>query len=189
MNLSALILAAGKGKRIGKPKLMLEFKEKSYLSIVADNLKEAGIENIFCVVRKEFLNWASGNVKGVSLLVNPFPENGMISSVQIGLKETVNSDGVVIIPVDHPFVSTDTVKLLIESFCINPESLIKPVFNSVSGHPIIIPPELSKKILSSGINKTLDVVIRESFVKKIGINTDDPGVIKNINTPEDLNIK
>jgi molybdenum cofactor cytidylyltransferase len=188
MNLSALILAAGKGSRIGKPKLMLEFKEKSFLSIIADNLKEAGIKNIFCVVSSEFFNWAAGNVKGVNYTVNPNPENGMISSVQIGLKETGNCDGVIIIPVDHPFVSTDTMKLLIESFCNNPDCLIKPIFKNVSGHPIIIPPELSKNILSSGINKTLDVVIKESFVKKIGINTDDSGVIKNINTTEDLKI-
>ena len=189
MNLSALILAAGKGKRIGKPKLMLELNGKSFLKIAADILKKAGIQNIFCVVSKESFDWAAGNTEGVSFIINPFPEKGMISSVQIGLKETDKSDGVVIIPVDHPFVNASTVKMIIEAFNNNPDCLIKPVFNSVSGHPIIIPPELSKEILSSGINKTLDVVIRESFVKKISINTDDPGVIKNINTPEDLNIK
>jgi len=189
MNLSALILAAGKGSRFGKPKLMIEFKGKSFLSIIADNLLKAGIENIFCVVSSNTINPAKENVPVIKYIVNPEPENGMISSVRLGLKKIGDCDGIMIFPVDHPFVKVDTLKIIIDAFNKNSRCLVKPLFNNTSGHPVIIPQELSKQIINSDIERTLDVIIRESLIEKYTVNTNDSGVIRNINTREDLNLK
>jgi molybdenum cofactor cytidylyltransferase len=183
-NISALILAAGKGSRIGKPKFLLEYGDKTFLEHIYDNLLECNIGNILTVIRKESEEWFLENFKG-EFVINDFPEGGMLSSVILGINSLKNNDGILIYPVDHPHVRRDTVQKLITSFNLHPGSIIKPVYKNSSGHPVIIPSAFYNEIIS-GKSGDLNSVIRNSNVNTIHLKTNDAGVLKNINTPEDL---
>jgi len=183
-NISALILAAGKGSRIGKPKFLLEYGGKTFLEHIYDNLLECNIGNILAVIRNEFEEWFAENFKG-KYIINEFPGQGMLSSVVLGIYALKNYDGILIYPVDHPHVRIETVQELINSFNLHPGSFIKPVYKNSSGHPVIIPSSLYNDIISEK-SGDLNFVIRNSNVNTIHLKTNDAGVLKNINTPEDL---
>ncbi|MBI5403030.1 MAG: nucleotidyltransferase family protein [Ignavibacteriae bacterium] len=189
MNISALILAAGSGSRIGKPKLILEYGGKSFLKIIAEKIGNTGIKNIVCVISSDKYDWAKENVPGIEYIINPNPENGMISSVYYGVKELNICDAVLIIPVDHPFVLDETYKLIIGVVQENKGCVIKPKYKDKSGHPVIIPNELFETILKNDFSVGLDKIIAQSGCKQKYIDVEDIGVVNNINTKNDFNIE
>jgi CTP:molybdopterin cytidylyltransferase MocA len=185
--ITALILAAGYGTRIGKPKLMLEKNGESFLSIILKNLQDSPLDKICCITNKDNTEWVNTNFPDLQTIINANPENGMLSSVYRGVNfKQSNSEGYLIIPVDHPFVKKETYNILVEKFLENPESIIKPYFQNSHGHPIIIPQSLIKNIPESGIKIGLKEIIKKSGLNQIIVETDDEGILKNINYPGDL---
>jgi molybdenum cofactor cytidylyltransferase len=186
MNITALILAAGSGSRIGTPKLMLEYKEKSFLRIITDKITEAGIKNIICVVNNKTFDWAMKTVPEIKYVLNPNPEDGMLSSVYYGA-EVLDEDAL-IIPVDHPFVEVSTYRLLLREYERYSTSVIKPEYKNKSGHPIIIPYELMKSIKIEDSFIGLNEVIKKSGCHQVYVEVQDKGIAKNVNTLDDLSI-
>lgn len=185
MKITALILAAGKGSRIGKPKLMLEINNKSFISVIIERVRSAGIDDVVCVVSSETYEWTKKNIN-CNIIINSEPEKGMISSVYFGAVSLKECEGVMIIPVDHPFVEADTYKELIEEFKKNKESIIKPGYEGKSGHPVIVPYDIVKSINKEDFSSGLKEVIKKSGRIQIFVEVKDKGILKNINTKEDL---
>ena len=173
-NISAIILAAGSGKRIGTPKLKLKIGEDYFVNLIVDKLKLAGIENIVCVIRKNDKEWFEQYALSVSYIENPNPESGMIHSVFLGINHFKDSSGVIVFPVDHPLVKTDTITSLIKVFEENNVSIVKPGFKGISGHPIIIPNQLFGSALNKE-NENLNYVILNSGLSIIHVDVEDEG--------------
>ena len=188
-NISAVILAAGSGTRIGIPKLKLKQGKEFYVNIIANNLKSEGINKIVCVIRKDDLEWFKENAAGSEYIININPELGMISSVKFGVERYPKHDGALLFPVDHPFVTCKTIKNLIIDFGKNKNSVIKPYYKGKSGHPVIVPYSLFDYIVNSDNFKSLNDLIREFGISVIRTDVDDEGILRNINNPEDLNIQ
>ena len=183
-NISAVILAAGSGTRIGVPKLKLKHRGEYYVNLIISKLKYAGIEDVVCVIRKEEEEWFKQNALSVQYLINDNPETGMIHSVYLGINHFKGLKGVIVFPVDHPFVKTETITKLKNEFEENNESIVKPLYDGVSGHPIIIPKRLFGFINGSD---NLNLVIQKSGLRVLEVIVNDEGILKNINYIEDLN--
>ena len=185
-DITAIILAAGKGSRIGTPKLMLEINGESFLSVIINKISSAGIKRIICVINKEVYKWSKDNFQQYEIIINPEIEKGMLSSVYYGMKEIKETKGVMVFPVDHPFVEVETINELFISFNNNSDSIIKPRFESKSGHPVIIPFEILKTISEKDFDNGLNDYLIKSNCKETYVNVADKGILKNINTKEDL---
>lgn len=186
-NLSAVILAAGGGSRIGIPKLKLRLGKDFFVNIISDKLKSEGINDVVCIIRKDDFDWFNENTNSLECIINYNPELGMVSSVKLGVERYLNKDGVLLFPVDHPFVTNGTFKKLISDFGQNINSVIKPYFKGKSGHPLIVPKDLFKYIVSNDDSNSLNDLIMASGISIVHTDVDDEGILKNINYPEDLN--
>jgi len=184
-NLGALILAAGKGERFGEPKIKFFDGEDFFLNKIVKNLHLSGITNLTIVIRKEEFEWVTENFKILEIIVNENPEKGMSHSIELGFSKMSEYDGIIIFPVDHPYVKTETITLLVNKFSEDSKNIIKPVYINKSGHPIIVP-----KDFVSGYNNfeglNLNEKIISSSIKSNPISTDDSGILKNINYKKDL---
>lgn len=187
LNLSALILAAGSGSRIGTPKLKLKIGDDYFVNVIIRKLISADIINITAIIREDYKEWCLGNVRGALFVINEEPEKGMFHSVKLGIHNSKNSDGIIIFPVDYPFVETSTIIKLIRSSEKYPQCIIKPHFENKSGHPVIIPNQLFSSILYNE-NENLNLVIQQSELPVHLVKVDDKGILKNINHKEDLGI-
>lgn len=180
---AAIILAAGKGTRIGGPKLNLPIGGTTFLSHIGRRLAAAGIDRVVAVVPVARRNESDGNAR---LVANPHPERGMIYSVRLGVGAAGDADGYLVMPVDHPHVESKTYGDLLRAFDSKSKKVVRPEFEGRAGHPVIIPRVLAKKLPSEDIEGGLAAFIRGSGTDVVSIAVDDAGVLRNVNTPEDL---
>jgi molybdenum cofactor cytidylyltransferase len=182
IKITALILAAGQGKRIGMPKWKLEFNEKSFLEIINEKLIASDINNIFCVYRDK----SKPSISTLNYILNKTPEFGMFSSIYYGTKNINDTRGILIWPVDHPFIKLETLTELIHAFMLNPNSIAKPLYYDRGGHPIILPEKIFKGINTADYDGGLRQFLNDVKAEYTIVSTDDPNILRNINTPKDL---
>jgi len=183
--LAAVILAAGKGGRMGQPKLNLELGGMAFWRLISSRLARAGVRDIAVVVRRS----QKGSVAGGRLaraVVNRKPRLGMFSSVQCGLRALKGRSGYLLCPVDHPGVEVLTYRTLRERFNDQPDSIVRPQYRGKTGHPVIIPGALASCLLKASPLNRLDHLIKKGKLKIINVKVTDKNTTVNINTASEL---
>ncbi|MBS4214202.1 nucleotidyltransferase family protein [Neobacillus rhizophilus] len=105
-------------------------------------------------------------------------DQGMFSSIQKGCRE-VSDQAFFLTPGDCPLVKKETIQLI----AMQRGDVVIPSFNYKGGHPIKLSSEVKQRILdtdSKGILRTVLASYERNYV-----NTDDPGVIMDVDTPDD----
>ncbi len=169
------MLAAGLSERMGRNKLLLPFNgrtviENTLLSVlpyaervivVTGNERER-IESLLSSYDVEFVH-------------NEEYRKGQRGSTLRGL-ECVDDDDYMILPSDLPLLSGSDVEKLIKA--LEEAAIVRPVYNSVPGHPVCYRKENRDKLLSfSGTMK--------EYIKKEGILTvpSSIGTVYDVDTP------
>jgi molybdenum cofactor cytidylyltransferase len=123
MNVAAVILAAGSASRFGGGKVLADLDGRPLLRHVVDAAREAGLGPIVVV------GPPSGALDTVDLgdvrrVVNPHPEEGLSSSVRLGLRALLEdrAEAAVILPGDQPRVRSAVVRALIAAAATAPEA-------------------------------------------------------------------
>lgn len=166
--LYAIIPAAGKGIRYGEPKAEATIGEKTFINCILETLAETPI----------------AGVKVVRDVETPDMLASIRHGIQLAHTEGWSPLGWLIWPVDHPLISRETIISLIDNFFQYPNAVVNPVYKGQRGHPVIIPGSL--QIPVSNYPGGLRQVISELSLERIEIEVPDPGIIQNINRPEDI---
>ena len=107
---AGLVLAAGEGRRFGRPKALLEVDGERLVDRAARVLREGGCDVVYVVAGAVPLD-----VPGASTLVNADWRSGMASSLRAGLGSLPTTvDAVVISLVDQPGIGPAAVERLVE---------------------------------------------------------------------------
>jgi CTP:molybdopterin cytidylyltransferase MocA len=119
MRIHAIILAAGRGARVGGPKALLMLEGETFLARVARLLNRPGVERVTAVLGHE-----ADRVVGegalpadVAIIVNRRYAEGMLTSILAGLDDADDAaaDAILLHPVDHPLIDPATVDAVIEA--------------------------------------------------------------------------
>jgi len=191
--LSAIILAAGESSRMGRPKALLEWREKPFIEHVCVAMRAAGVEDRVVVLGRashEILSaWTPA---GEKIAVNPKPENGQISSLRAGLAAASEfSEGFMVCLADQPTVAAETYKKIMDCWLSNKDSIVIPrTFRAADsrlkrGHPIIIPSAHRALCFEGPLDKGLHWVTHHPSVKITDLEVKDPEIIRDFDTPED----
>ena len=183
----AIILAGGLGERLktvgSKPFLL--YKDKSFLQIAVDNVKSVRLNPIVIVTNELFFNDIKQLNFSAKILMNSHPEQGMLSSILIGLKEIESScSGFFLCPIDYPLVQPETYHKLLLAHRSDPDQIIKPTYKDLSGHPIIFPKNFFQALQEAPLDQGARFVTRHYAHLIKTIEVDDPGILININTPQ-----
>jgi CTP:molybdopterin cytidylyltransferase MocA len=120
------------------------------------------------------------------MVVNPDPDRGMFSSIQLGLAAVDRHvSRVLVLPADMPFVRPETVSL-IASAVEGATMPLVPAYHGRSGHPLSIPADLLPDVLRCDMRKDLKTALLEMDRLPVRIAVDDPGVLRDIDTKADL---
>ncbi len=190
----ALIPAAGKSRRMGKPKLAMALGERTVLEWVLEAMKQAGIGEIVVVVGpqgEELAALAEKAKAHVLRLENDTPD--MQATVLLGLDwlEThLHPDPVdswLLAPADHPTLNSAVVMELLKAKKEHPaQSIFIPSHAGRRGHPALIAwqhvPGLRLWPPGQGLNR---------FLRRLAAQTrecpmDDPEVLCDLDTLEDF---
>jgi molybdenum cofactor cytidylyltransferase len=145
--IAAVLLAAGRSRRMGAFKPLLPFGNKSVIQSCIDYLSSGGIEEIIVVVghREQEIR---EHLKGTSIrfAVNPNPESEMALSIACGVSELSDSAGATLIAlVDHPAVPPTVVTTLIAEW-EKGATLVKPTWQQRGGHPVLVDLRFRKQL-------------------------------------------
>lgn len=176
----AVVLAAGMGRRVGRPKASLRIGAETFLARVVRTCAAAGCEPVVAVVPSAGPFDAAGAIE----VVNPRPDDGPLASVRLGLRALPPAP-VVLFPVDHPLVLPATVAALARAASRSDgASFARPVSDGKRGHPIALSAAAALALASAPLDGTLRDAL--SPFAAIDVEVSDPGVLANLNTLEDL---
>lgn len=185
-NPNVIILAAGRSKRMGSDKALIEIDGKTVIGRIIDKVIKISNRQIVVCGR----NYAKIRCIGLNakVVLNKNWKNGMFSSLQAGLKLCSKDKWIMLHLIDHPFVSLNTQQKLITE--ISDEYLvIKPFDERIkkSGHPILLNPLLIDDLLNEDPKSNLkDFLHMLPFERIKYVNVNDKKIYDNINTPEQM---
>lgn len=187
MNTPALILAAGKGSRMGFPKALMMCADRPWWEIQTARLREAGITSRWVVSPQVLARLDSRDIRPADL-VQSDSSLPMFASVRTGIDSFRSSppDGLFILPIDVPASRQGD---LWRSLRGSPAP-VAPLFQGKKGHPIYLPWVWITSTFDPAVAAApnpdklrLDELLRPSLLE-IAVN--DPVVACNLNTPDDL---
>lgn len=110
---------------------------------------------------------------------------GRTASVQAGLRALPAGSDVLLWPVDHPFVSARTLERLTAARDTDALGLwFVPTYQDQGGHPVLWKEPVRKEVLELRPDAPIRALIPELGPQVRRVPVDDPGVVSNIDTPE-----
>ncbi|MHA6802691.1 nucleotidyltransferase family protein [Salinifilum ghardaiensis] len=136
---AGVVLAAGAGRRFGRPKALVEHDGELLVERACRVLREGGCSPVFAV-----LGAAAEQVRATARLPrvrpvdNPGWDTGMGSSLRAGLAaaEASSAEAVVVLPVDMPGITAEAVRRVAAHSA--PEALAAASFAGARGHPVLL---------------------------------------------------
>jgi len=119
-NCTAIILAAGQSSRLGTPKQLLKYQNKTLLQHAIDTAKQSKLRSIVVILGSNANNiLKETDTSGIHVVINDDWQTGMASTIRCGIQlvQKLNSDvdGAILMVCDQPFVSSDLLDSLIET--------------------------------------------------------------------------
>jgi molybdenum cofactor cytidylyltransferase len=149
--ISAVVLAAGRAKRMGEQKLLLPLRGKPVLQWVLDSVLRSRVHEVICVVRdlKTVRERVSLVHERLYWLVNYAADHGQSTSVIAGLWAIDSrSEGALFVVGDQPMITADLIDSLIARFESSAALIVAPGFQGQTRNPVLfrrdIFPELVK---------------------------------------------
>jgi molybdenum cofactor cytidylyltransferase len=137
--ISAILLAAGESKRMGKPKLLLPFGNDTVLGSTVDNLLNSNVNEVIVALGANIQKTKKALAgKAVKITTNPHYRQGMSTSLICGLKQ-VNQQAqrIMVALADQPLIDIKTYNKLIRESFKSDFGIIVPTYRSRRGNPII----------------------------------------------------
>src|SRR5689334_3083098 len=185
-HVAAILLAAGRSRRMGAFKPLLPFGDSTVISSGLTHLREAGVKEIVIVlghradeVREHLTN------ANVTFALNDDPGSEMSVSIARGVEQLSNDAAALLIAlVDHPAVSGDTIRTIIDAW-VDGTQFVQPEFNGRGGHPVLIDLKYRHDLLRLDPRKGLRALFdaHRDQVRKLPVES--PFVARDMDTWED----
>lgn len=178
--IAALLLAGGASRRMGRPKALLPIGAETFLSRLL-RLYSGHCSPVVVVLghQAETLRAAFARETRAHFVVNPHPDRGQLSSLQVGLAE-IEGD-LLFQPIDYPAVRESTIVALAQAAA----PLAIPIHQGKRGHPVRISAAIARQLQALPPTAQARDVIRAHYSEAAFLAVDDPGAITDIDTPED----
>jgi len=205
--LAAVILAAGESSRMGTPKALLPFptaeKEtadfaevsnshgvaKTFLGHLLEVSKhpQIGVRRVVVGGHAEAIRAAFPQL-GAELVLNQNWQRGQLSSLKAAIYSLSGAkvSGATVFLVDHPLVTRRLVDTLIRKFQESGAPVVVPTCGERRGHPVIFSAAVFPELLGAPEDIGARAVVRAHAGEVTHVETDEEGILLNLNTPESL---
>lgn len=187
--LGAVILAAGRASRMGRPKLLLPWGKTSILGHLISIWRELGAAQIGVVCAADDSNIRTELDRVCftreNIIKNADPEKGMFSSLVCasswkGWNSSISHWAIIL--GDQPHIRSLTLQSLVNWARAHPEHVCQPVFGGTNRHPVVLPKFIFRELISSNSADLKDFLQKHPIS---GCVCDDPGLALDIDRPED----
>jgi len=185
--ISAIILAAGESKRMGRPKMLLKWGETTVINKVINTFRAAGVEEIFVVTggAREQVEKAVGGSASMIFNAN-YAQGEMLSSVQAGLVGMDPGVEAVLIGLgDQPQVEVGTVQAVIDAYRRTGAAIVVPSYQMHRGHPWLVARTHWNALLEMQPPGSLRDFLNRKSREIRYVDVGSPSVLLDLDTPED----
>ena len=169
---------------MGQLKQLLLIGNKAVILHCLDSISASGMDDIVVVIRPdcEALHQILKGLQ-IKIVFNRNAGSEMAESVRTGLRAAdPASTGIMVCLSDHPLVSPDTFKTLIDVHANVPGRILIPRYHGKKGHPVLLPAAVMKDVFSGD---TLREVIANHRDAVTCIDVMDEGILLDLDTRED----
>lgn len=183
-----IVLAAGRSRRMGRPKPFLEMGGESFLSRAVAALLQGGCGEVVVVggsepaARSVAERAASA---GARVALNPPGGSEQIDSLRTGLRAAGAARAVVVLPVDVPISDPAPVAALIRGFEMTAAPVVVPIHAGRRGHPVLFARSVFDDLRSPGLAEGARTVIGMCEAELVEVPVEDPRVLLDVDTPDD----
>lgn len=182
----AVIVGAGAGTRFGEPKATALLPDgRRFLDAVCAQALAADCDPVIAVLPP-----GVPAPDGVQVVVNPRADSEQIASVRLGLARLSNTPcvGVLLWPVDHPFVTLLSVLAVIDGARLSAAAIVLPQFGERRGHPAYFARDTWRELLTVPDGGARAVIAQRATTAGavMQIPVEDRGVLRDIDTRQDL---
>jgi molybdenum cofactor cytidylyltransferase len=183
----ALLLAAGESRRMGKPKLLLPFGQKTIVEHIVDNILQSRADKILVVLgshREEILSKILD--RPVLSVINHRYKEGMLSSIQAGFAALPkDTEAALVCLGDQPFIPKTVLDRLIASYEQTQKGIVLPVYKNRRGHPVLIDMKHKQEVLKLSPDIGLRALVHNNPQDVLEVKVETPNILKDIDKPED----
>lgn len=172
---------------MGSPKALLPIEGKSFIERIISVFGASRAGKILVVLghnAKEIE--ARIRHLPVTVVVNRDYAQGQLSSLNAAIRtlKAEEVDGIVVHLVDHPFLTSALVDEMIDRFYGSGKPIVVPCYRGQRGHPVLLSSRLFSELMSLPLDRGAKAVVHAHRDETLEIETEDQGVIIDIDTPE-----
>lgn len=186
--ISAIILAAGQSKRMGKPKMLMPWGKLTVIEQVVATFIGAGTGDILVVT--------GGAREQVEKITEKYPvrrfhnhaydQGEMLSSLQCGLSAMKKEVEAVVVGLgDQPQIQEESVRAISAAYRRTGATLVVPSYENRRGHPWLVARPLWHEILAMSSPQTPRDFLRRHAAEIHYVNLETPSILADLDTPED----
>ncbi|MBV8390625.1 MAG: nucleotidyltransferase family protein [Mucilaginibacter sp.] len=151
-NCAAIILAAGQSSRLGKPKQLLQYQNKTLLQHAIDTAKQSAVQSVVVVLGSSADTILSAtNTSEIYIVKNDDWQSGMASTIRCGIEalQTLDSttDAAILMVCDQPFVTSGLLNDLIQKQNETGKAVIASQYGDTVGTPALFHKQFFSKLM------------------------------------------
>ena len=187
--IAGIVLAAGRSRRMGRPKAFLQLGGRSFLQRAVAALRDGGCDPVVVVAGPrgdagaDEIALAAAHL-GATVARNPDAESPQVASLRAGLGalgETV--EAAVVTPVDVPRVEAETVRALAAAFAAGGAPIAQPFDGVRHGHPVLFARSVWPELMADPLPEGARTVIHAHAARRAEVRV--RALPADVDTPED----
>ncbi len=185
MNTGILLLAAGFGRRFGSDKRYAPLPGGERLLVAsARAAMNSGLPLRVCLREGEHDFAATLRDAGAGIIFCADAAAGMGATLAEGVAHCEDWDGVLVALGDMPFVLPDTYRQVAQALETAP--LCRPTFAGEPGHPVAFSSSLFGELCRLRGDEGARSVVQRHRIQLCELALDDPGILRDVDTPGDV---
>ena len=170
------------------PKPLLRIGEQTFLARCATSMLTVMPRLVIVVgAHREEVQAAVPADERISVAENPAYQRGQLSSIKVGIGAlSPAAEAVIVHLVDHPAVAPETFQRLVLEYQASHNPIVVARCGARRGHPVLFAREVFQELLEAPEEIGARAVVNAAPNRVVYVDIDDPGVLLDLDTPEDL---
>lgn len=189
--ISALILAAGEAKRMGKLKQLLPLGHSTILKKTIKNVIASRVyETVVVLGYQAERIIPTISTMNVKIVVNPHYRNGMSTSIISGLQAVGEKcNAIMVVLADQPFIDSSVLNQILDEFVDHGKGITVPIYKGERGHPVVISLKYKSELLGlKGDIGAREIISCHSEDVHL-VNIDSHDIVVDIDTEEEYKLQ